>query len=77
VRHYEVKLSLAGSDVVPWTMIRRQTDVTFDGLTLAPGEYTFSVRALSLSGLMSDEASVPVTVTDQAPTDSGTCYFRK
>ena len=71
VKQYEVKLSLGGSDVVPWTVIRRQRDVTFDGLTLVAGEYMFSVRALSLSGLMSEEASVPVTFTDQAPTDSG------
>lgn len=72
MRYYEVRLSMGSSNVVPWKRIERQTDVTLPGLTLAAGVYTFSVRALSLSGLMSDEASVAITVTDKTPVDSGT-----
>jgi len=66
-----VKLSSGSGDIIPWTQVKRQTDFTLDDLTLAAGEYTFWVKALSLSGQESAEASTVITFTDEAPSSAG------
>lgn len=72
INYYQVKLTSGGADIIPWTVVAKQTDITFDGLSLTSGsEYEFVVKAMSLSGLESEEASTILTVADAEPDDAG------
>ena len=42
---------------MPWTDVKKRTDIAFEGLTLENGEYIFSVKATSYSDNESEEVS--------------------
>ena len=65
---YAIGTSAGATDVVGWTAIGTQTQVTVTNLTLAPGAiYFFCVRAKNAAGLWSDVGTSDGIGVDQTP----------